>query len=122
MATILPSRLTALTHLRCSIFQTSYNPTSVRTGAKYLRRRLRGPSMGRYYPQEINLSQIARQYPELELVNEIEEQRLQDVEDRRKRGKGAPKKAKTKGQWQKLHRHLYLTIAAGESRRTGKRR
>ncbi|KAF8626212.1 hypothetical protein AX15_004902 [Amanita polypyramis BW_CC] len=100
------ARLAALTRLRCAVFQTSYNPTSIRTGAKYLRKRLRGPSMVRYYPQELNLSQIARQYPELELVNEIEEQRLQDVEDRRKRGKGAPKKAKTKD----------------ESRRTSKRR
>ncbi|KAM6500965.1 Mitochondrial ribosomal subunit S27 domain containing protein [Amanita muscaria] len=105
-AVALPSRLTALNRLRCAIFQTSYNPTGIRTGAKYLRKRLRGPSMVRYYPQEINLSQIARQYPELELVNEIEEQRLQDVEDRKKRGKGAPKKAKTKD----------------ESRRTSKRR
>jgi small subunit ribosomal protein S33 len=108
MAAVLPSRLTALTRLRCAIFQTSYNPTNIRTGGKYLRRRLRGPSMARYYPQELNLSQIARQYPELELVSEIEEQRLQDVEDRKKRGKGAPKKAKTKGQWRKLHRQLYI--------------
>ena len=89
----------ALARLRCAIFQTSYNPTCVRTGAKYLRKRLRGPSMVRYYPQEINLSQIARQYPELELVNEDEEQRLQDVEDRKKRGKGAPKKADSKSKF-----------------------
>ncbi|KAG5637913.1 hypothetical protein H0H81_002674 [Sphagnurus paluster] len=97
MAAVIPSRLTALTRLRCSIFQTSYNPTSVRTGAKYLRARLRGPSMVKYYPAVINISQLARQYPSLELVNEDEEQRLQDIEDRKKRGKGAPKKAKTKG-------------------------
>ncbi|KAG6897877.1 hypothetical protein C0992_009675 [Termitomyces sp. T32_za158] len=49
-----------------------------------------------YYPPEINLAQLARKYPELELVDEDEEQRLQDIEDRKKRGKGAPKKAKTK--------------------------
>ncbi|RDB19315.1 Mitochondrial 37S ribosomal protein S27 [Hypsizygus marmoreus] len=96
MAAVMPSRLAALTRLRCSIFQTSYNPTGVRTGAKYLRARLRGPSMLKYYPPEINLAQIARKYPELEIVDEVEEQRLQDVEDRKKRGKGAPKKAKTK--------------------------
>lgn len=94
MATV--SRLSALARLRCSIFQTSYNPTCIRTGAKYLRKRLRGPSMVRYYPQEINLSQIARQYPELELVNEDEEQRFLDVDDRKRRGKGAPKKADKK--------------------------
>ncbi|PFH53577.1 hypothetical protein AMATHDRAFT_73374 [Amanita thiersii Skay4041] len=106
MSTVLPSRLAALTRLRCAIFQTSYNPTGIRTGAKYLRKRLRGPSMVQYYPQQLNLAKIARQYPELELVNEVEEQRLQDIEDRKKRGKGAPKKAKNEN----------------ESRRMGKRR
>ncbi|KAF9041193.1 mitochondrial ribosomal subunit S27-domain-containing protein, partial [Panaeolus papilionaceus] len=90
------SRLTALTKLRCSIFQTSYNPHNLRTGAKYLRARLRGPSMVAYYPTEFNIPKIIRQYPELEMVNEDEEERLQDVIDRKKRGKGAPKKAKTK--------------------------
>lgn len=97
MSAVIPSRLIALTRLRCQIFQTSYNPAGLRTGAKYLRARLRGPSMVKYYPQEINLSRIARQYPELELVDEQEEQRMQDVEDKKKRGKGAPKKAKSKG-------------------------
>jgi small subunit ribosomal protein S33 len=53
--------------------------------------------MVKYYPEEIKLSTIARQYPELEIVDEVEEQRILDVEDRKKRGKGAPKKAKTKG-------------------------
>lgn len=97
MPVVIPSRLAQLTRLRCSIFQTSYNPTSIRTGAKYLRARLRGPTMVKYYPPVINISQIARKYPELELVDEDEEQRWQDVEDRKKRGKGAPKKAKSKG-------------------------
>ncbi|KAF5387018.1 hypothetical protein D9615_002047 [Tricholomella constricta] len=96
MAAVIPSRLTTLTRLRCSIFQTSYNPTSARTGAKYLRARLRGPSMVKYYPTVINIAQLARKYPALELVDEDEEQRLQDIEDRKKRGKGAPKKAKSK--------------------------
>ncbi|KAF8650033.1 hypothetical protein AX16_005450 [Volvariella volvacea WC 439] len=104
MSAIAPSRLAALTKLRCSIFQTSYNPTGIRTGAKYLRARLRGPSMVRYYPQEINLSKIARMYPELEIVDEVEEQRLQDVEDKKKRGKGAPKKAKTKADSRRTNR------------------
>jgi predicted DNA binding CopG/RHH family protein len=53
--------------------------------------------MVKYYPPVINISQIARKYPELELIDEDEEQRWQDIEDRKKRGKGAPKKAKTKG-------------------------
>lgn len=53
--------------------------------------------MIKYYPQEINISKIARLYPELEIVDEDEVQRLQDVEDKKKRGKGAPKKIKVKG-------------------------
>lgn len=96
-AAIRPMRLAALTRSRCSIFQTAYNPTSARTGAKYLRARLRGPSMVKYYTPEANIAQIMRQWPELEMINFAEEGRLQDVEDKKKRGKGAPKKAKEKG-------------------------
>ncbi|KAJ4489967.1 mitochondrial ribosomal subunit S27-domain-containing protein [Lentinula aciculospora] len=95
MSVVPPSRLAKLTKLRCNIFQTVYNPTGIRTGTKYLRARLRGPAMMSYYPPTLNISRVARMYPELELVDEDEEQRLQDIEDRKKRGKGAPKKAKT---------------------------
>ncbi|KAF9053903.1 hypothetical protein BDZ89DRAFT_1056461 [Hymenopellis radicata] len=91
-----PSRLTALKKLQCGIFQTTYNPHNVRTGAKYLRARLRGPSMMAYYPPTINIAKIMRQYPELEIVNEPEVTRLQDVADKKRRGKGAPKKKKEK--------------------------
>lgn len=97
MATIAPARLAALTQLRCSVFQTSYNPTSVRTGAKYLKARLRGPSMIKYYPPTLSISQMIRKSPEMGLVDLGEQQRLKDVEDKKARGKGAPKKAKTKG-------------------------
>lgn len=97
MASIAPSRLAALVKTRCTVFQTSYNPTSVRTGAKYLRARLRGPSMLNYYPPTFSLASAIREFPELELVDATEQQRLQDIEDRKRRGKGAPKKAKSKG-------------------------
>ena len=50
-----------------------------------------------YYPEAFNINKIVKTYPELEMVDEEEEERLADVADRRKRGKGAPKKAKTKG-------------------------
>ncbi|KAI0081394.1 hypothetical protein K474DRAFT_1635638 [Panus rudis PR-1116 ss-1] len=95
MATIAAPRLAALARLRCSIFQTSYNPQSIRTGAKYLRKRLRGPSMINYYPPEVSMSQLGKGEPEWDFVDLDEEQRLQDVIDKKKRGKGAPKKAKT---------------------------
>ncbi|KAH9477872.1 Mitochondrial 37S ribosomal protein S27 [Psilocybe cubensis] len=95
MASVPPSRLQALTKLRCSIFQTTYNPDSLRTGAKYLRARLRGPSLVGYYPERVNISQIVRSYRNrLEMVDDDEEERLQDVIERRRRGKGAPPKAK----------------------------
>jgi len=97
MASIAPSRLAALVKTRCTVFQTSYNPTSVRTGAKYLRARLRGPSMLNYYPPTLSLASVIREFPEMELVDAAEQQRLQDIEDRKRRGKGAPKKAKSKG-------------------------
>ncbi|KAF9530048.1 mitochondrial ribosomal subunit S27-domain-containing protein [Crepidotus variabilis] len=101
-----PSRLATLKQLQCNIFQTSYNPQSLRTGAKYFRARLRGPSMMAYYPKTFDIAQITRQYRDLEIVNEDEEERFQDVLERKRRGKGAPKKAKS----------------AADSRRLGKKR
>ncbi|KAF7317960.1 Mitochondrial 37S ribosomal protein S27 [Mycena kentingensis (nom. inval.)] len=88
--------LKGLTRLRCQIFETAYNPTNARTGAKYLRARLRGPSMVKYYPPVLNIAAVARDVPELEFVDPKEQQRLEDVEDRKRRGKGMVKKAKTK--------------------------
>lgn len=97
MAGVSPSRLAALTRLRCSVFATAYNPTSQHTGAKYLRARLRGPSMMKYYPQVFKISDINKRFPELELVDEDEAQRFADIEALKARGKGAPKKARSKG-------------------------
>jgi len=47
-----------------------------------------------YYPQQISISAINKEFG-LDLVDEDEELRLQDVADKKKRGKGAPKKAKS---------------------------
>lgn len=49
---------TLLSSLRSGIFQTAHNPTAARTGAKYLRRRLVGPSAVRYYPRMPKLSTL----------------------------------------------------------------
>lgn len=95
MASVAPSRLAALARIRSTIFQSSYNPTSQRTGAKYLKRRLRGPSMIEYYPNQLSIAALNQEFPGLDLVDEYEAQRLQDVVDKKKRGKGAPKKAKS---------------------------
>lgn len=53
--------------------------------------------MMEYYPKTISLNQIAKEFPGLGIVDEDEEQRLMDVEDKKRRGKGTPKKAKRKG-------------------------
>ena len=97
MAVVAPSRLAALTRLRCEIFQTSYNPTSVRTGAKYLRARLRGPSMVQYYPEELTVARFNRMGGGFKIQDWDEYERLADVEEKKRRGKGAPKKAKSAG-------------------------
>ena len=104
-------RLLELQKLQCDIFQTSFNPTAARTGAKYLRARLRGPSMIEYYPPTLSISRvndmIAKErdlFMELDegrepifLADEAEEQRLADVASLKARGKGKPKKARKPG-------------------------
>lgn len=107
MASIKPSVIRSLDRLRCSIFQTSYNPSSKRSGAKYLRDRLRGPSMVDYYPPDpINITKLNKMYPGFNLVDRNEVQRLIDIRDRKERGKGAPKKAKNKGRPQLVYSRI----------------
>lgn len=81
---------------------------SLRTGAKYLRKRLVGPSMLKYYPPVLNLRSFQNMFPELKevivdpetgkktvkslLVDPREDQRLLDVEKKKAIGKGPPKK------------------------------
>lgn len=97
MASVVPSRLAALTRLRCSIFQTAYNPQSLRTGAKYLRARLRGPSMLNYYPETLTVADLRKGCPDWQIQDQRELERLADIDDRKARGKGTPKKAKSSG-------------------------
>lgn len=53
--------------------------------------------MVNYYPLQLSFKQLSGKIPDAKLVDFEEEQRVADVMDRRRRGKGAPKKAKTKG-------------------------
>ncbi|KZO92330.1 hypothetical protein CALVIDRAFT_530156 [Calocera viscosa TUFC12733] len=94
----LKTKLQQLTKLQCALFETSYNPTSARTGAKYLRARLRGPAMVRYYPQRIPIQLVRAVAWDMNIVDSREEQRVDDVVDLKKRGKGAPKKKKEKAE------------------------
>ncbi|KAF8589701.1 hypothetical protein K439DRAFT_302734 [Ramaria rubella] len=103
MAPVSPSRLACLTRLRCSIFATAYNPSSQRTGAKYLRARLRGPSMLNYYPEILKIS-AANKLTDMKLIDEDEEQRFEDIRALQARGKGAPRKAKSKEESRRLSR------------------
>ncbi|WWC92876.1 uncharacterized protein L201_007838 [Kwoniella dendrophila CBS 6074] len=54
-----------LSSLRSPIFQTLSNPTSSRMGTKYLRKRLRGPSIATYYPQ------LTNPFPSISALNKI---------------------------------------------------
>ena len=55
--------------------------------------------MVNYYPQQLSISALNKEFQGLDLIDEDEEQRLQDVADKKKRGKGAPKKAKSAGKF-----------------------
>ncbi len=94
-----------LASLRARVFGETFNPTSERTGAKYLRQRLVGPAMLTYYPPQLKLRGLLNSVAHLPgpdgkpfgktndvLVAPHEAQRLIDVERRKFMGKGPPKK------------------------------
>jgi small subunit ribosomal protein S33 len=62
-----------------------------------LRQRLKGPILAQYYPPRIRpIQELRRAFPQFDFTDEAEESRLEGVEARKKRGKGAPKKKKTR--------------------------
>ncbi|KAF9361198.1 MAG: mitochondrial ribosomal subunit S27-domain-containing protein [Benniella sp.] len=87
-------KLALLNKLSCAIFGNVYNPQRIRTGNKILRQRLVGPTVNSYYPnvQQIKLREITRMVPEMNLIDQGEKARLDDLAERKKRGKGPPKK------------------------------
>ncbi|TKX25885.1 hypothetical protein C1H76_1729 [Elsinoe australis] len=96
MATPL-TRLQTLIQTQCRIFNTIYNPSRLRTGNKILRQRLKGPSLAAYYPRRIaTIKDLAKAYPEYEVIDEDEDDRLENVQITKSRGKGPPKKKRTK--------------------------
>ncbi|KAM0755884.1 hypothetical protein T439DRAFT_320592 [Meredithblackwellia eburnea MCA 4105] len=87
------SRLLTLLKQRSQIFNTTWNPDSLRIGSKVLKARLRGPAMLRYYGERFSgFAALNRAIPNLGLKDVAEETRLIDIETRRKRGKVTPKK------------------------------
>jgi hypothetical protein len=94
--------------LQCSIFNTTFNPERLRLGNKILRQRLKGPILSQYYPPKIDVIQkLRKDYPEFTIQDEEEELRLEAVEAKKARGKGAPKKRTAAGMFdidESLHR------------------
>lgn len=98
--------LRRLATLRSQIFQTlppppASAPGGIRTGAKFLKAPLKGPSMLEYYPPTLKLKGLGERIWGQEgvergliLMDPRERQRLEDVERRKKMGKGPPKKGK----------------------------
>ncbi|EOO04276.1 putative mitochondral 37s ribosomal protein [Phaeoacremonium minimum UCRPA7] len=93
------ARILDLMKVRCQIFSTTFNPDGVRMGNKILRQRLRGPALAAYYPRKVvTIRDLMKEFaPELETFDEDEDDRLENIEALKARGKGAPKKKKGPG-------------------------
>ncbi|KAJ2015283.1 mitochondral 37S ribosomal protein S27 [Coemansia sp. RSA 2337] len=82
------------------IFGNAFNPTGERTGNYILRQNFRGENMVRYYPSQLDRNMV--KVPRLsrlvgEKLYDIDEiDRLNAIDKRRARGKGAPKKGEGK--------------------------
>lgn len=85
------------------LFSHLYNPLRLRTGNSVLRQRLKGPALAAYYPRRITtLQDIMRMYPELETYDEDEADREDNIVLMKARGKGAPKKKRTREESKKF--------------------
>ncbi|KAJ1666143.1 mitochondral 37S ribosomal protein S27 [Coemansia sp. RSA 1813] len=82
------------------IFGNAFNPTGARTGNYILRQGFRGEHMVRYYPskQDLNNTRVSKLSHQLgeKLYDPDEIDRLNVLERRKARGKGAPKKGQGK--------------------------
>jgi len=106
MASIVPrARILDLQKLRCKIFNTNFNPTNQRLGNKILRQRLKGPTLARYYPPRVRtVQELRKAYPHGNLIDDVEQKRLEGIELRKYRGKGTPKKKKTAEESKRFHK------------------
>ncbi|AMD18653.1 HBL249Cp [Eremothecium sinecaudum] len=87
-------RLLKVAKLSAQIFDENFNPTGIRTGASILSKRLKGPAIVDYYgnTEFIKLKQLNQLFPGVKFTDEAEDYRVQMVEQRKRRGKGAPTK------------------------------
>ncbi|KAI9791252.1 MAG: mitochondral 37S ribosomal protein S27 [Piccolia ochrophora] len=94
--TVSRSRVLDLLKIQSRIFSTAFNPTNIRTGAKVLRQRLKGPSVKAYYPERRGrFKDFKNLFPHLDTWDDKEEDRLENLQITRSRGKGPPKKKRT---------------------------
>jgi hypothetical protein len=67
--------------LSASIFNTTFNPSNVRTGNKVLRQRLKGAALAEYYPPRVvTIRDMRRLWPKMKIPDEDEETRVTSVE------------------------------------------
>ncbi|KIM98990.1 hypothetical protein OIDMADRAFT_19943 [Oidiodendron maius Zn] len=99
------SRLLDLMKVQCRIFSHTFNPKGLRLGNHVLRQRLKGPALAAYYPRKMaTLKDLRKAYPEYEMIDEDEEDRLESLRIIKARGKGAPKKKRTAEESKKAKR------------------
>ncbi|KAI5209012.1 hypothetical protein E4T39_01100 [Aureobasidium subglaciale] len=92
-----------LMETQCAIFNTTFNPQGFRTGNSVLRQRLRGPAMAAYYPRRVaTFTDLQKAYPGFETFDDYEEDRVENVQISKSRGKGAPKKKRTAAESKKF--------------------
>ncbi|KAK6000087.1 hypothetical protein QM012_004075 [Aureobasidium pullulans] len=92
-----------LMETQCAIFNTTYNPSALRTGNSVLRQRLRGPAMAAYYPRRVaRFADLQKAYSGFETYDDFEEDRVEHVQISKSRGKGAPKKKRTAAESKKF--------------------
>ncbi|ODQ77411.1 hypothetical protein BABINDRAFT_169274 [Babjeviella inositovora NRRL Y-12698] len=90
-------RLAQLIKLSCGVFNEVYNPTQIRTGAKYLKRKLKGHVTGSYYtpnsfPSVYDLKKHFPKEIQHRFITNEDKYKLHMTLARKRRGKGKPKK------------------------------
>ncbi|RMZ86693.1 hypothetical protein DV736_g6083, partial [Chaetothyriales sp. CBS 134916] len=99
MASVSRSRLLQLTKVQSTIFAQTFNPSQLRLGTKVLHQRLRGRTLAAYYPRRsATVGDLLKGFKRFGLEGWDEEQldREEKVAVAKIRGKGAPKKIRTK--------------------------
>ena len=107
---------------QCRIFNTVFNPQNLRLGNKILRQRLKGSALASYYPPRFRVIQeMRRAYPDWQVFDEEETERVEKLERAKARGKGAPKKRRTKAGMLIMRLRLVDVILTGWQTRSGLR-